>query len=521
MSDAHARWLALAALAVAAGVRPPALKDAKALLMALVGPVEELGADSGLADTGGADTGSDLGPEDTGGTDSGLGDTGGEALSDCWELRPFIDLRMPLLAPPPNVLVVVLDDVGVDVLSLYGASPAALTPRLDELGATGAVFDSAYASPVCSPTRAELMTGVAAPHHGVDGALAWTEDHGLACEHVTLPEALREAGYTTAAFGKWHLDVVDEGGIEGARIHGFDRFAGTVGNLSMDFSLEGEPQGYLNWERIENGSASWSSTYATTKTIDDAADWIADTSGPWFAYVALHAGHAPYHSPPEHLLSGGALPPAADEVTQYLAMLEAADTEVGRLLDGLGSIPLADTLVVVVGDNGSPDDVVGGYSKGTVFEAGVHVPMIFNGPGVTPGGRLSALAQVADISATVLASAYQPPLHATGQVWEGVSLSDVLFDATLDGPRTHASNGVWHTNYLGEHHIEQSFVREARWKLIRRYAVDYDEDSWALYDMDGDGEDIDLVLDGLDAEERAAFNELVAIHDEIWPPVVP
>lgn len=529
MLDVRARWLAFAAVAVVAGVQPPALKHAKDhikdKMKVFAAPVEELHADSGLEHTGVTDTGGEGGGEDTGapgGEDTGGGgDTGVEPLAACWELRPFIGLNVPKPAPPPNILVIVLDDVGLDVLNVYGASPAALTPRLDELAATGAVFETAYASPVCSTTRAELMTGLAPPHHGVDGALSLDEDHGLSCEHQTLPEALRLAGYSTGAFGKWHLDVLDEGGIEGARIHGFDHFAGTIGNLGDAFSLDGSPQSYTNWERIENGSVSWSPNYATSKTIDDAAAWISKAAGPWFAYVALHAGHAPYHAPPDILLSGGAVVPEADDVTLYMAMLEAADTEIGRLLDGLGSLPLSNTLVVVVGDNGTPDDIIGGNAKGTVLEAGVRVPMVFNGPGVAPGVRLTALAQVADISATVLTAAGDTPLSETGVPYEGVPLNDVLHDGALDGPRTHASNGTWHLNWLGERNTESSFVRDGRWKLIRRYSVELGEDGWSLFDMDGEGEDRDLVLAGLDPEGQAAFDALMAVHDEIWPPLVP
>lgn len=306
-----------------------------------------------------------------------------------------------------NVLVVLADDYGTDQLGLYGIhNDPPSTPTIDSLAADGVRFLNAWSLPICSPTRAALLTGRNAGRTGVGWNVA---DHptqpivGLALEEFTIPEMLdvgTDGLYTHAAIGKWHLgSTAAVGGALAPNMHGFDHFSGSLDNLSD----------YYDWEKVTNGVAQQTTSYAMTDKVDDALAWMSTAPEPWFCYLALNAPHGPFHSPPSNLHSvdlSGVPPAGVDPVPYFRAMVEAMDTELGRLFEGMGA-KRNRTTVMFMGDNGTTPAVLqapftADSGKETVRQGGVHVPLIISGPLVeAPGSTIQALVHVVDVFPTV------------------------------------------------------------------------------------------------------------------------
>jgi arylsulfatase A-like enzyme len=313
-------------------------------------------------------------------------------------------------APTParNVLLVVADDLGTDKLAVYEPlSPPPPTPTIDALAANGVRFTNAWSCPLCSPTRASLMTGRLPSQHGVGAALPLGP--GLPLAEVTIPEALAralppEAAYAAGAFGKWHLSEQGDGGQQAPNLQGFEQFAGSLPGAFVS------PQDYEHWIRVENGQPGLSTAYATSVNVDDALEFIEAQSGPWFCYLAFNAPHTPFHAPPAELHNQSLPPvePASQPVPFYDAMVEALDQELGRLLTSLPPAVAANTTVILIGDNGSTGAVVlppydPAKAKGTLYQGGVRVPLIVSGAGiVAPGRAHPGLIQASDLFATVL-----------------------------------------------------------------------------------------------------------------------
>ena len=311
--------------------------------------------------------------------------------------------------PQRNVLLVVADDLGTDKLAAYEPlSTPPPTPTIDALAAQGVRFTNAWSCPLCSPTRASLMTGRLPSDHGVGAALPLGP--GLPLAEVTIPEALARAlpptatPYATGAFGKWHLSEQGDGGQHAPNLQGFEHFAGSLPGAFV------APQDYEHWIRVENGQPGLSTAYATSVNVDDALEFIGAQDGPWFCYLAFNAPHTPFHAPPAELHSQSLPPvePASQPVPFYDAMVEALDKELGRLLAGLPPAVAANTTVILIGDNGSTGAVVlppyePSKAKGTLYQGGVRVPLIVSGAGiVAPGRAHPGLVQASDLFATVL-----------------------------------------------------------------------------------------------------------------------
>ncbi len=316
------------------------------------------------------------------------------------------------LGPPPqNVLVLVADDLGTEILPAYGIQPdQANTPVIDGLAQNGILFRNAWGSPNCTPARATIQTGRYPFRTGVGSLLSGLIDgdfgpYGLQASEVTLPKML-DLGtgglYAHACFGKWHLASTADGYL-GPNLAGYDHFAGAMGNLQPPV------EDYFNWERVVDGVPGVETGYATTVVVDDALAWIGQQSEPWFAMINFNAPHLPYHAPPPGLHTkdlSGAGDPLANPRPYYLAMVEAMDTEIGRLLFGLGS-QLENTIVMFLSDGGTPEPVVipplsPGHAKGSLFEGGLNIPLIVTSSLVpTPGAESDALVDLTDLYSTV------------------------------------------------------------------------------------------------------------------------
>lgn len=305
-----------------------------------------------------------------------------------------------------NVLVVVLDDVGVDKLGAYRVHPTpSPTPVLDALVDSGVRFDRAYGSPTCSPTRASILTGRTPSRHGIGEWLDPREDlYGLPDAEVTFAELARGAGWSTAAVGKWHVSVFDGGHPErDPQDQGFDHYRGVLANPDSRVHEDGQIAGYYHWERVDDGRFSFSDTYLTTAQADDARDLVRTLPEPWVLYVAFNAPHIPFHVPPPALATL-----VADTAPDtYDAMTGAMDTELGRFLDGIDPEVRERTTVVVVGDNGTPGHSIRPpwnplYAKATMTEGGIRIPLAVSGPRVRePGAVSSVLVHATDVFATV------------------------------------------------------------------------------------------------------------------------
>lgn len=304
---------------------------------------------------------------------------------------------------PPNILLVMLDDMGQDAIAAYGVGPAPpRTPTLDRLVDEGVRFTRAYTYPVCSPSRAAWLTGKYVRRLGF--ALGGRIDG----DERTVAHLAQETGYETALIGKWHLSGLNPQEATDPLRHGFDHFVGLVGNFPDTVGDWGGPLNYFRWELNRNGELSLSTDYAPSVVIDEAIDWITTREGPWLAHVALSSAHGPMHVPPDDLHTTDVTPDSpAHEL--FRAVAEAGDTELGRLFDAIPPRVLANTVVFVAGDNGTdanrdaPEfDVLGG--KVSVYEGGIRVPLVVTGPPVTaPGSAHDGLVHFVDVLPTVAA----------------------------------------------------------------------------------------------------------------------
>lgn len=315
-------------------------------------------------------------------------------------------MALLLLAPGPfeihakNVLLIIADDLGADSFPLTAQSGVSLPPmpNLSALKNQGVLFNRAYGHPVCSPSRAAMLTGRHPSRTGIGAQLESAASPQLQAGEFTLPEAFAAnpaKGYALAMFGKWHLNAGAGTNDTPRTIGGWPHFAGAI---------TGALQNYSSWTKVINGSAFSSSAYATTDTVNDAITWITGQgASPWFAWGALHAPHTPFHQPPLNL--HGYDSAAVNNRNQFEAMCEAMDTEVGRLL---ATVNLNETTVIFVGDNGTPASVIQApystaHAKGTLYEGGVRVPLLIAGKGVVSPNRVSSQpVHCVDLYSTIL-----------------------------------------------------------------------------------------------------------------------
>ncbi|MFR9651215.1 MAG: sulfatase-like hydrolase/transferase [Rikenellaceae bacterium] len=292
-----------------------------------------------------------------------------------------------------NVLVIVVDDLGKEMLSIYNTPNKikAKTPNIDKLAKTGVVFDNVWGYPLSAPVRAAMLTGRYGHHTGIV-ALEIT----LPLSEETLFEALPE-GYSNAVIGKWHLSKK----IDFAAEYGIDHFAG--------IATEGGVRNYYKWLFTVDGESEMSSKYVTTQITDSAKEWIADQKSPWVCWVAYNAPHIPLHLPPSHMHSQKRLSGDADDIAQnsmsyYLAMIESLDYDIGRLLEGIDE----STTVILVGDNGTerrllPSPYSSSHGKGTLYESGVAIPMIISGGNIpSKASRCDALVSAVDLFPSIM-----------------------------------------------------------------------------------------------------------------------
>ena len=331
-------------------------------------------------------------------------------MKHCHTLFLFLFLATAARAQH-NVLLIIADDLGTDYLGFYeDHQDTAAMPNIRKLLARGVRFTNATSNPVCSATRAGMLTGRYSFRTGVGGVVGSVEGSGqLDINELTIPRLLniyQPDGITKANIGKWHLQQpAPMSNLNNPNIMGYDLFAG---------NFIGQLPSYYNWTKVTNGVSANVTNYATTETADDA---IAFTSvqpdKPFFLWLAFNAPHAPYHLPPAGLhsytnLSGTQQNINMNPEAYFKASIEALDHEIGRLFDSLdvrGQLDSTD--IIFIGDNGNTTQTAQiadtDRAKGTIYQYGVHVPFLISGPSVTNPGRTSdALVNTADLFATIL-----------------------------------------------------------------------------------------------------------------------
>ncbi len=417
-------------------------------------------------------------------------------------------------APPiaNNVLLIILDDWGIDASPLDNTLPVATLakmPTLQSLASSGLRFTRAYAQPVCSPTRATIMTGRHPFRHSVGNQSTHST---LPTVELTLPEIFTAQGssYALASFGKWHLG---NGNTGPSTAGGWNHFKGFLIGAVADYNL---------WTKVEvlNGAATTSNnytTYSTTDQVNDAVSWIAARgTTPWFCWLALNAPHAPFHEPPPGLAPAGGYSAGGGNAGMYRRMLEAMDTELQRLLT---NVDLAKTNVILIGDNGSPGQVVQapfttGHAKDTLYEGGIRVPLVISGPDVTvPAGSTSdKLVHGIDLFSTVLELAGLNVVAATpGIVIDSRSLVPILKGTTDTADRAVIAERFGSGAGDGRALISDDYPD---YKLIifgdRLSALD--TPVFEFYHVASDGNELTpLNISQLSEGQRAAYDHLIAL----------
>jgi arylsulfatase A-like enzyme len=304
-----------------------------------------------------------------------------------------------------NILLMIVDDWGLDASPLDNTTPGAHLanmPNLRKLADEGLRFTRAYSQPTCSPMRATMLTGRQPFQHDV-GIPTDSGQFSNGQDEITLPEIFTTMGapHDMLSVGKWHLGGSDAGYSTRG---GWPEFYGMNGGGVPD---------YYSWSKNSNGTSATSTIYSTTDLVNHVVTFVDNnetTQTSWFAWVAFNAPHTPFHEPPAELApEGGYSAQGADESSNahlYRKALEALDTEIGRLLE---SINPARTQIILLGDNGTPGQVVqapfgNGNAKGDLYNGGIHVPMIAKGPfvKVAPGSTTDTLVHCVDIFSTIL-----------------------------------------------------------------------------------------------------------------------
>lgn len=368
---------------------------------------------------------------------------------------------------PPNIVYIVADDQGWKDVGFHGSDIA--TPNLDRLAREGARLEQFYAQPMCTPSRAALLTGRYPHRYGLQTlVIPSAGTYGLATDERLLPQALQAAGYRTAIVGKWHLGHAD--GKYWPRQRGFDyQYGPLLGEIDY---FTHSAHGTRDWFRDNQPVAE--EGYATQLLGEDAVRLIDghDPATPLFLYLAFTAPHAPYQAPAAYLDRYAHIADPARRA--YAAMITAMDDQIGAVLEALRRRGMREnTLVVFQSDNGGPRSARftgevdmskstipadnGPYrdGKGMLYEGGTRVVALINWPGHIPAGVVvDEVIHVVDMYPTLVGRA----------------------GATITGSKPLDGLDVWPTLAAGKPSPRQEMVydiepfraaiRQGDWKLV-------------------------------------------------------
>ena len=386
-------------------------------------------------------------------------------------------------ATKPNIIHIVADDLGWKDVGFNGCTDIK-TPNLDKLAATGAKLTQFYVQPMCTPTRAAIMTGRYPFRYGLQTAvIPSVSAYGLDTTEWLMPQCLKEAGYETAIIGKWHLGHAAPKWWP--RQRGFDyQYGAMIGEL--DYFTHDE-HGVLDWFR--DNQPVKEEGYTTTLIGQDAVRLIErhDASKPLYLYLTFNAPHTPYQAPQEYI---DRYKNIADPTRRtYAAMVACLDDEIGRVVAALDRKKLrSNTLIIFHSDNGGPRDAMftgvmadvsnitlpadnGPYrgGKGTLYDGGTHVCAVANWPGRIKPQSVSGLIHAVDLYPT-LATLAGASTAKCKQPLDGVDVWSTLAEGK-PSPRTEIVYNV---------EPFRAAVRQGNWKLIWRTML---PSSAELYDL--------------------------------------
>jgi len=361
----------------------------------------------------------------------------------------------------PNIVFILADDLGRADCGFMGGKEIK-TPHLDKLAAAGTILDAFYVQPVCSPTRAALMTGRYPMRHGLQvGVVRPWAQYGLPLEEQTLTHGMKDAGYTTAIVGKWHLGHHAPEYLPTRR--GFDHQYGHY-NGALDYFTHIRDGGF-DWHKDDKVCRD--EGYTTHLLAKDAANFVTNNAGkkPFFLYVPFNAVHNPLQAPEEYLKRYASL---KGQRQKYAAMLSAMDDAVGQVVAAVQNAGVAkNTLFIFSSDNGGPQPGVvtdnGKYraGKGTLYEGGVRVAAFATWEGhIKAGGTITEPMHMVDWYPTLLKLC--GPKTAQKLPIDGLDIWPTL---TQGKPSPHESILINTTPSNGA-------VRAGDWKLVVRNGND-------------------------------------------------
>ncbi|MEL0604165.1 sulfatase [Pseudoalteromonas undina] len=404
------------------------------------------------------------------------------------------DLSQASTPKKPNILMIVVDDLGWSDVGYNQTTDLFETPNIDELSKQGLRFDQAYAGAAnCAPSRAVLMSGQYGPRHGVYTVspsargnektrklIPIKNKRGLSTDVITIAESLKTAGYSTGTFGKWHLGADPDK-------QGFD--------VNVAGSHQGMTFHYFSPYELPNIEDGPEGEYLTDRLTNEVIDWVKSSKDqPFFAYVPYYTVHTPYQAVIDKVDKYHKKGIRSKREATYAAMVEHMDDNVGRILEMLSSEGLADnTVVIFTSDNGGyrmtsfPTPLRGG--KGSYYDGGLRVPLIIRWPEKVKPGLDHTPVINADFYPTLvnITKSKQP-----NQVLDGVDLTKHL----LGKKRIAERDLFWHFPiYLQAHNglTDQgqdplfrtrpgSAIRSGNWKLIQYF----ENNDFELYDLTND-----------------------------------
>jgi arylsulfatase A len=423
---------------------------------------------------------------------------------------------------PPNIVLIMIDDLAWMDLAVQG-NPLLDTTNIDRLATQGVRMTDAYAAaPVCSPTRASIMTGQAPARLRITTHIpdrhqpepctllpAETNDR-LPLESVTIAERLKSAGYATAFLGKWHLagsGSGDENFFPDRQ--GFD--------INLGGNGWGGPPSFFAPYEFPNVKSKTDDEYLPDRLADETIDFMtANQDNPFMMFLWNYTVHWPVAAKPDVAAK------YADRTelvnTEYGAMVECMDQAIGRVLDAIDELELTDdTLLIFTSDNGGYDGVTSNLplrkSKGYLYEGGIRVPMIARWPGrIEPGEVCDTPVVSTDLYPTILDAVGLEPVE--DKPLDGISLLP-LWTENVEPDREsicfHFPNYAWHCeNRLG------SAIRSGDYKLIHWF----DDDSVELYNLREDlaeQKNIAIMKPGKAAELRSSLDQWLEDVDAAMP----
>jgi len=421
----------------------------------------------------------------------------------------------PTQQDKPNVLIVFVDDLGAMDIGSYGATFHE-TPNIDAFAKSAVRFTDAYsASPVCSPSRAALLTGKAPERVGITDWIPGNQGgskklstpsiyNELPLTEITLAETFKGNGYNTFFAGKWHLG--DEGFFP--EQHGFD--------INIGGYHKGSPKSYYSPYKNPKLANGPKGEYLTDRLTTETLDFMTkNQDNPFFAMLSFYTVHTPLAAAKPYIAhyqqKADVLPSLAvttekerngtktrlrQDNPQYASMVHAMDMNIGRLLNGMKASGLdKNTIIVFTSDNGALSTLKrpGPASnkpfragKGWTYEGGIRVPMIIHAPGISQKGTVSTVPVITTDIAPTLLNLAGIKQHDMTQ-FDGVSLSALL---TAHGELERKSIHVYYPHYHGSKSKPSYMIRRGNWKLL----YFYESGDTELYNLAADvGEQINVI----------------------------